>query len=149
MTITSKIPGRIRIRDQHLTRADRAEQVRTDLLAMNGVTEVTVGIRTGSLLIIYSTAHSCLQGIMELLTGLFGTAEESSDSSGCSFRAADLLAPGAPMRRNAVNLGMLASLLTSMVGIMVGLKKLHVAAGILFLAIFGVHVFERRRVMFA
>jgi heavy-metal-associated domain-containing protein len=149
MTVTSKIPGRIRIRDQRLTRADRAEQVRSDLLAMNGVTEVTVGIRTGSLLIIYSTALSSLQGIMEYLTGLFGVTEESDDSCECSFRAADLLAPGAPLRRNAVNYGMLASLLISMVGIMIGLKKLHYAAGVLFLGFFGIHIFERRRAMFA
>lgn len=149
MTITSNIPGRIRIRDQRMTRADRAEQLRTDLMAMNGVGDVTVNLRTGSLLIIYSTAQSCLEGIMDLLTGLFGAGEESGGSSGGSLRVAGLLVPGAPMRRRAVNLGMLASLLISMVGIMIGLKKLHYAAGILFLAIFGIHVFERRQAMFA
>lgn len=147
MTITSNIPGRIRIRDQRLTRVDQAEEIRNDLLAMNGVTEVTVGIRTGSLLIVYSAAS--LQGIMALLNGLFGAAEESSSSCDCSFRAVDFPALGAKMRKNAVNSGMLASLLISMIGIMVGLKKLHVAAGILFLGIFGIHIFERRRAMFA
>ena len=147
MIITSDIPGRIRIRDQRLTRVDQAEEIRNDLLAMNGVTEVTVGIRTGSLLIVYSAAS--LQGIMALLNGLFGAAEESSNSCDCSFRAVDFPALGAKMRKNAVNSGMLASLLISMIGIMVGLKKLHVAAGILFLGIFGIHIFERRRAMFA
>ena len=147
MIITSDIPGRIRIRDQRLTRVDQAEEIRNDLLAMNGVTEVTVGIRTGSLLIVYSAAS--LQGIMALLNGLFGAAEESSSSCDCSFRAVDFPALGAKMRKNAVNSGMLASLLISMIGIMVGLKKLHVAAGILFLGIFGIHIFERRRAMFA
>lgn len=149
MTITSNIPGRIRITDQRLTRADRAEQLRSELLAMNGVTEVTINVRTGSLLVVYSAAQSCLQGIMELITGMFGAAEESAGSCGCSFRAAEMLAPGAPMRRKAVNYGMLASLLASMVGIVVGLKKLHYAAGFIFLAFFGIHVFERRRAMFA
>jgi len=149
MTITSNIPGRIRIRDQRLTRVDQAEEIRNDLLAMNGVAEVTVAPRTGSLLIIYSAAHSSAQAIMALLTGLFGAAEESSSSCDCSFRAVDFPALGAKMRKNAVNSGMLASLLISMIGIMVGLKKLHVAAGILFLGIFGIHIFERRRAMFA
>lgn len=149
MTITSNIPGRMRVRDQSLTRADRAEQVRGGLLAMDGVTEVTVGVRTGSLLIVYSTTQTCLQGIMELLTGLFGAGEENGGSCGCSFRAADMLAPGAPMRKNAVNLGMLASLLISMVGVLIGLKKLHYAVGMLFLGFAGIHVFERRRALCA
>jgi len=150
MTITSDIPGRIRIRDQRLTRADKSEQVRNDLLAINGVTEVTVNHRTGSLLIVYSPAQSCLQGIMELLDGMFGAEEEKNISSrACSFRTAGMSAFGARMQKNAVNFGMLTALLTSMVGIMIGLKKLHYAAGVLFLGFFGIHIFERRRVMFA
>jgi hypothetical protein len=54
-----------------------------------------------------------------------------------------------PDKKTTVNLGMLASLVTSMLGILFDLKKLHVAAGILFLAFFGIHLFERRRAMFA
>lgn len=149
MTITSNIPGRIRVRDQRLTRAEVAEQIRTGLLAMNGVTEVTVGIRTGSLLVTYSTAQPCLQGIMEFFSAKLGEEVDNGSSCGCSLRIKNVLTSGAPLRRNAVNYGMLASLLTSMVGILVGLKKLHYAAGALFLAFFGIHLFERRRAMFA
>jgi len=149
MTIISTIPGRLRIRDQRLTRADRAEQVRNDLLAVNGVTEVTVGFRTGSLLIVYSIAHSCLPGIMELLTGAFGPEKENDGSCECSYRIANMMKPGAPSRRNALNLGMLSALLASMAGIAIGPKKLHYAAGVLFLAFSGIHLFEKRHAMFA
>lgn len=146
MTIVSNIPGRLRVRDQRLTGADKAKQVHDGLLALDGVTEVTVGLRTGSLLIVHSAAPSCVQGIMDLLTGMFGPEEENGyTAGGYPFRPSGLVKlPG-----NELNFGMLAALLASMAGITIGPKKLHYAAGVLFLALSAIHLFERRRAMFS
>ncbi len=48
MTILSNIPGRLRVHCPSLTRAAAGEQVRADLLAVNGVTGVTLNPRTGT-----------------------------------------------------------------------------------------------------
>jgi len=77
MIITSTIPGRIRIRDQRLTSTGQAEQIRTDLLTMHGVHDVTIASRTGSLLIIYTAATETMQQILAFLTTVFGNAEDS------------------------------------------------------------------------
>lgn len=152
MQIASCIDGRLRIRDQKLTQKGVAEAVCTVLTALPGISQVTFNARVGSLLIIYSAAVTKLQGIMESIAELLGEQEEPSTSRSCeraSSFVSGIRSLKLPERRAAVNLGMLASLVTSMLGIILGLKKLHVAAGILFLAFFGIHIFERRRAMFA
>lgn len=151
MIIASCVDGRIRLRDRQLTQKGVAEAVCEALSALPGVGRVTVNERIGSLLIIYSAAVIKFQGIMESISELLGDTNEPSDArSGEEAPLVSGMRPfGRYVRKSAVNMGMLASLLTSMIGIMLGLKKLHYAAGILFLAIFGIHIFERRRVMFA
>ena len=55
----------------------------------------------------------------------------------------------ARLKSKAVNYGMLATLVLSVLAAVVHLKKLHVLAGILFLGFFGAHFFERKQFMFA
>lgn len=151
MLIASCFDGRIRIRDQRLTQKGVADVACEVLSAIPGISQVTINGRTGSLLIIYSAAVAKLQDIMETITGLFGVEQESPKArfgKEIPF-VSGKQALGLSVRKAAVNMGMLASLLTSMIGILFGLKKLHVAAGILFLAFFGIHFFERRRTIFA
>ncbi len=143
MIITSTIPGRIRIRDQRLTSTGQAEQIRTDLLTMHGVHDVTIASRTGSLLIIYTAATETMQQILAFLTTVFGNAEDSHIPGAC--HCSKLFSPTARLHKNAVNLGMIISLLTSLIGIVLGAETLHIAAGVLFLATLSVHLFERRR----
>lgn len=153
MIIASHFDGRIRIRDQQLTNKGVAQAISDALSALPGVGQVTVNERVGSLLVIYSAAMTKLQSIMERISGLLGEAPQESMGAApfskencCVTGLRSLRLPG---KKAVVNLGMLATLVTSMLGIMFGLKKLHVAAGVLFLAIFGIHIFERRRAMFA
>lgn len=152
MQVASCIAGRLRIRDQQLTQKGVAEAVCAVLSALPGINQVTVNARVGSLLIIYSTAVTKLQEIMKSIADSLGELPQepsparSSERASCISGIRSLRLPG---KKAAVNLGMLAALVTSMLGIMFGLKKLHVAAGVLFLAFFGIHLFERRRAMFA
>lgn len=151
MLISSCIDGRIRIRDHRFTNSGVTKTVREVLAALPGISQVTVNERIGSVLIIYSAAVATLQGIMDTIGEVLGEEQQAPTlpsggpspvtSGTCTFRL--------PARKAAVNMGMLATLVTSMIGIMIGLKKLHVAAGVIFLAFFGIHFFERRRAMFA
>ena len=152
MLIASHFDGRIRIRDQQLTNKGVAQAMSEALSALPGVGQVTVNERVGSLLVIYSAAVTKLQSIMERISGLLG--EAPPEPTYAPTGKEDCCVPGLrslrlPGKKAAVNLGMLATLVTSMLGIIFGLKKLHVAAGILFLAVFGIHIFERRQAMFA
>lgn len=150
MQITSCIDGRIRIRDQQLTRMDVASAIDAKLSALTGVAQVSVNGKIGSLLVVYSATTITLKEIMETISTLLGETEQplretTDESITRSFR---IRLPTLPDKRSIVNRGMLASLVTSMVGIMIGLKKLHYAAGVAFLAFFGIHIFERRAAMF-
>lgn len=152
MLVASCIDGRIRIRDQQLTQKGVAEAVCETLSALPGIGLVTVNERVGSLLVIYSAAVTRLQNILESITGLLGDEEETTPSARSGEQApsvSGIRSLGLSGRKSAVNLGMLASLVTSMLGIMFGLKKLHYAAGMIFLALFGIHFFKRRRAVFA
>ena len=152
MQIASCIDGRIRIRDNQLTKKDVAEAVCEALSALPGISQVTVNERVGSLLVIYSAAVTKLQSIMESITGLLGDEEETTPSARSGKQApliSGIRSLGLSGRKSAVNLGMLASLVTSMLGILFGLKKLHYAAGMIFLALFGIHFFKRRHAVFA
>ena len=151
MQITSCIDGRIRIRDQRLTSTDVASAIDAKLSALPGVAQVSVNGKIGSLLVVYSATAVTLKKIMETISTLLGETEQPlREPTGERItRSLRIRLPTLPDRRSIVNMGMLASLVTSMVGIMVGLKKLHYAAGVVFLAFFGIHIFERRAAMFA
>ena len=151
MQIASSIDGRVRIRDQQLTRTDVASAIEAKLSALPGVAQVSVNGKIGSLLVVYSAAAVTLKEIMKTISTLLGETElplreTRNERAESVFRIRPLTLPG---KRSIVNMGMLASLVTSMVGIMIGLKKLHYAAGVVFLAFFGIHIFERRAAMFA
>lgn len=152
MLVASCIDGRIRIRDPQLTQKGVADVVCEALSALPGISQVTVNERVGSLLVIYSAAVTRFQSIMESIAALLGDEEEATPFARSGEQApfvSGLRSLGPAGRRSAVNLGMLASLVTSMLGIMFGLKKLHYAAGVIFLALFGIHFFKRRRAVFA
>jgi cation transport ATPase len=155
MQIASCINGRIRFRDQKLTNKNVAETVCERLTALPGVSSISVNNKTGSLLVIYSTAVAGLQKIMDAVTGLLGAVEEYIGERRSAERRYEErrsgisnILPGLPARKAIVNYGMLTSLLVSMFGILVG-KKLHVAAGVLFLAVLRVHLADKRKTVLA
>jgi hypothetical protein len=151
MVIASSIEGRLRIRDEGLTKEEMAHAVRDTLLAIPGVDEVTVNRRVGSLLIVYGKAVSGVERILTALADLFGLnaspAKEFEDTTP-ALRLPRISLDRKISRRAVVNLGMLSSLLVSMVGVLLDATGLHVAAGVIFLVLFGIHVFERRKSLF-
>lgn len=152
MDVTSHIAGRLRIRDEGLKKEALLSQVTEALLAAPGVTNVEANPRVGSLLILYSAAVTGMEKIQQILSGFLGAAQSAVRA--CSVGTARILgklptALSPRVKRIAVNVGMLASLVVSLAAAMLGLKKLHILAGVIYLAIFGTHLFERRRFLFA
>jgi hypothetical protein len=157
MVIASCIDGRLRVRDELLRNTAAADAVRRVLLALPGVREVSANPRAGSLLIIYQQAQTTLRKITDLLSrylqpersapaslpGRSPTERRSHDRrTGPPTRRSELLPR---IRRQAVNLGMLAALLVSMAGAALGAKMLHIAAGVVFLGVLAIHLFDKRR----
>jgi hypothetical protein len=160
MVIASCIDGRLRIRDELLRSAAAADAVRRTLLAAPGIREVSANPRAGSLLILYQQAQTTLRKITDLLSRYL--LPEKSAPTSMPERAAlerrsserrtlptrrSALVPR--VRRQAVNLGMLAALLVSMAGAVLDAKTLHIVAGLVFLGIFAIHLFDKRRSLLA
>lgn len=151
MLIASYFEGRARIRDEKLKSESLISEVREKLLEMPGVSEVEANSRTGSLLVLYSAAEAGFDGIIELISEMIGSyVEPETTKSGttekrseCCGRISLTIPPG--IRKAAVNIGMLASISFSLVAIIFHLKKLHVLTGIIFVALMGDHVLERRQ----
>jgi len=174
MVVASLVDGRVRIRDEGLKREELVTRVSEALLATPGVSGVEANPRVGSLLVLFSAALTAVEKILKTVSDLVGSSEEMRDSAepaqnpgklpfaerassaiprvrkkllSLVGRASLAIPPGA--KRNLVNIGMLASLALSLAAAVFGMKKLHILAGIIFVALFGDHFYQKRDVMFA
>jgi len=149
MEITSCIDGRIRLRDEELTQPSLAEAVQAKLYALPEIRTVRINRRTGSLLIIFDRIRTTLRKILSALAGFFGLpAAKGSSGSDSSCASAPAHARPYFTGRRAVNLGMLASLIVSIGGAIAGTEGLHIAVGVLFVALVGVHISGKLRPLF-
>lgn len=155
MVIASQFEGRVRIRDEELKQEPVLSRVREALLTMPGVDGVEANQRVGSLLVLYNAAVATLERITKTIADLIGAEEagiaaESGKTSARppAFGKISLAIPPA-VKRKVINIGMLASLALSLFAAILDLKKLHILAGIVFVALFGDHLFERRQMIFA
>jgi cation transport ATPase len=162
MVVASMLDGRVRIRDEGLKREPLASRVKEELLATPGVSSVEANTRVGSLLVLYSAALTAAEKILKTVAQLLGSEAETSaseqpaqgeQSSGSWKLPLPWRTPHAERsvlkRRVLNNIGMLASLTFSLVAAIFHLKKLHILTGIIFLALFGDHFYQRRARMFA
>jgi len=157
MVVASLLDGRVRIRDEGLKREPLITRVREALLATPGVSAVDANPRVGSLLVLYSAALTAVEKILKMVSDLLGSGEEvrggaepAQSSAVRSFiRRASPGEPSVLKRRTLNNIGMLASLVLSLAAAILGFKKLHILTGIVFVALFGRHFYERRAQMFA
>ena len=154
MTITSCIDGRIRVRDGLLRNSTVAGSLSRLLLETPGVREVSANPRAGSLLILFQQARTTLGEITALLARFL--PEEASTSPSSAPAPAAKARTGRPrrattaaVRRQAVNLGMLAALLASLAGAALGAKALHIIAGLVFVGFFGLHFLDKKHFIFS
>ncbi|HBG06145.1 MAG: hypothetical protein A2075_02485 [Geobacteraceae bacterium GWC2_58_44] len=157
MVVASLVDGRVRIRDEKLKREPVLARIKEELMAAPGVTGVEANPRVGSLLVIYSAALTAVEKILKTVSELLGSGVEVSGSAepARSFvkmpfiRRESFAVPSVLKARVLNNIGMLASLVLSIGLGIFGLKKLHILTGIVFVALFGKHFYERRAQMFA
>lgn len=151
-TITSYIPGRIRVQDNRLTNASKAGQTSSMLQMLPGVTKVSVNQHTASLLVQYDPAS----GVEELLRTQLGLPQagrnvkpvQKRHSSG-KKQTARLSANDIPFTyRQFLNYGMMATFAVSGIGIALHYRKLHALAGFLFFGLSGLHMYNKRRTLF-
>jgi hypothetical protein len=127
--IVSSTPGRVRVRHPSLRSRSRAQQARETLLALPGVQSAAGDARVGSLLVTYDPAQTS-EAVVFAALGLGSMPEHTTDSR---------VWPRIPVG----TAGMATSLVMSLGAAAVKIKWLHVAAGVVFVALVGVHVFGR------
>jgi hypothetical protein len=127
--IVSSTPGRVRVRHPALRSQSRADQARDALLAIAGVQSVAGDARVGSLLVSYDPAHTSEATVVAALQ--------------LGELPARVAEPRAWPRIPSGTAGMAVSLSVSLGAAAAKLKWLHVAAGVVFVALVGVHVFGR------
>lgn len=156
MIVASLLNGRVRVRDEALKRGALAALVTDALMDTPGVASAEVNPRVGSLLVLYDAALVAVERILEAVSELVGSsppaegpAQAVSGPGGVPFVRRMSLSLPAAVKKRVVNIGMLASLLLSVAAAILDFKKLHVLAGILFLALFGDHLYMRKEHMFA
>lgn len=151
-TITSFIPGRIRVQDSRLTNASEAGQTSGMLQMLPGVRKVSVNQRTASLLVQYDPAS----GIEELLRNSLGLPQAAKNvkprqkrPSSPKKQVARLSTNTIPVTyRQFLNYGMMLTFAASGIGIALHYRRLHAAAGFLFFGLSGLHMYNKRRTLF-
>ncbi|MBZ0157820.1 MAG: hypothetical protein K8I29_16615 [Alphaproteobacteria bacterium] len=140
--VTSYVEGRVRVRDKALNRSSTITALKESLLKYKGIIKVTENRRVGSLLVIYDRAVTGIRKIMAIIAGYLNT------SGTLNKVTASIKRSGKAFRR-AINIGMLSALLASIVAAIVGSKGMHVIAGTGFLALFAMHFYRHKEMVFA
>jgi hypothetical protein len=174
MEVSSHFEGRVRVRDAGLKQEPLLAKAREALLALPGVSEVEANPRVGSLLVLYSAAVTAAGKILRVLSEILGIEEpaesavpleEAAGRAGATLgrtlgstlaKTLGKIVPRVPFavpallkKRIVNNIGMLVSLGLSLGAAALYFKKIHILAGIVFVGFFGIHLFERRKMVFA
>jgi hypothetical protein len=140
--IASMTQGRLRLRSGALKVEEIAREARERLLDLKGVVEVQVNQRVGSLLVFYDKARIGAEALLRRAAELLHVDLER-------LRAGVARADKAlrtPQARRAVKAGMAGALILA-VGALAVSGKAHAGAGVLFLALGGVHMVQNRRTL--
>ncbi|WP_051292827.1 heavy-metal-associated domain-containing protein [Citrifermentans bremense] len=159
MVVASLLNGRVRVRDEGLKKQPLLSRVTEALIATPGVTSAEANTRVGSLLVFYDAALAAAEQILKRISELLDSPQEAPPSAEAEaggatsrhfpFSRGMSLSILPALRRRVVNYGMLAALALSVGAAIIHFKKLHVLTGIVFLALFGDHLYQRRGQMFA
>jgi hypothetical protein len=147
MVIASHIEGRIRIRDTRLRQPELLAELRQELLQIPDIKKVSWNSKVGSLLILYRKARHALKEITNFLARFLGSiALPAAMTDRPTPRATAPSRRPIVTRRRVVNIGMLATLLLSLL-VMAGSKQLHILAGLHFLGFLAIHLFQKRHTL--
>jgi hypothetical protein len=143
---TNGFEGRIRVRDEALKAPALVEAVREAVLALPGVQAVTDNRRIGSLLIVYDAAATNGVVVRHVL-GRFLPEEERRGAAKAGILPGRSCLSALPDRRRMLGTGLAASFLLTAAGAGLHLKALHTVAGIVFSALAGIHLYDKRQAL--
>jgi hypothetical protein len=147
MVIASHIEGRIRIRDSRLRQPELLTELRQELLQRSDIREVSWNSKVGSLLILYRKARHALKEITNFLARFLGLSDSPAKKTDRpTVRTTSPSRRPLVTRRRVINIGMLATLLMSLL-VMTGSKQLHILAGLHFLGFLAIHLFQKRHTL--
>lgn len=150
MIISCSFAGRLRVRDKRLKNPQKIEEIRGSLAPFGEICEMEFNAEVGSLLVLYNPSPGVGDEITAALERLL-PSEGVEAAPGCSVALPEWFPfPSVALdQRKLVKSGMLASLLSSLIGVVLGKEKLHVISGLLFLGFLTAHLSSKRRFLFS
>lgn len=130
--IVSLVDGRVRIRDEAFKTHSVTSSLKSRLTSAKGVEGVTANPRAGSILIIYDSAATSIQNIIDAVKGYINISATKKPLDKRKVKSVSI--------RRIINIGMFASLFMSLVGMATGFMKLHLIAGLMFVGFLGIHL---------
>jgi copper chaperone CopZ len=136
------VPGRIRFRNEALKVAEFAYAVRDSLLEVKGVAQVQINRRIGSILVLFDRTKVTAEGILTRIAESLGIDVEKVKNGASDVKKALTSREG----RRYVKRGMLVSLATAL-GVLVVSERAHVAAGVVFVHLLALHLYQNKRTL--
>lgn len=136
------IQGRIRFRNEALKVAEFGYAVRDALLEIKGVVQVQVNKRIGSILILFDKAKVSADSILTKLAEALGVDMSKVKENAAKVKKSFIGIKG----RRYVKRGLLASIAAAL-GIVYFSEKWHVAAGVVFVHLLALHLYQNKKTL--
>ena len=147
MKILSTLPGRLRVSHPKLKRSRTMADITHCIEQLDGITKVEGQTITGSILIHYDNTVLQELDLMQEVFGDFRNSFKGSDASATKKKGFRLHKSN-KLWRTSLHGGMVGSLAICTYTGFKGPKKLHVKAGLAFLAVTAEHMRINRRLLF-
>lgn len=138
--IASFIDGRVRVRSKALKEAPVMQSMQEAVAAQDGILEVTVNLKTGSLLVRYDPKRISREQL-----AMAASILEEHEREGLDAASRNICAPGGKKRFRQRENALLGGLyLLTLLGGLTG-TRVHVVSGALLTLLVGKHLYDRRR----
>jgi copper chaperone CopZ len=142
MNAAATTEGRIRFRNEALKVAEFGYAIRDSLLEAKGVMQVQVNKRVGSILILFDKTKISAEKILNKIAEAIGVDMTKVKAGVNNMNKALTGRKG----RRYVKRGLMATITTA-IGVVYFSEKLHVVAGIGFLTLLAMHVYQNKRTL--
>ncbi len=134
--------GRIRFRNEALKVAEFAYTIRDSLLEVKGVVQVQVNKRIGSILILFDKTKVSAENILNKVADTLGVDMTKVKTSAKDVQKALTSRKG----RKYVKRGLITAIAAAL-GVVYFSEKWHVVAGVAFVHLLGLHLYQNKRTL--
>ncbi|QJB56964.1 HMA2 domain-containing protein [Pseudodesulfovibrio sp. zrk46] len=142
MTTEAVIQGRIRFRNEALKVAEFGYAVRDSLLELKGVVQVQVNKRIGSILILFDKTKVSTESILKKIAEALGVDMNKVKTNVSNMQKAMT----GKKARTYVKRGLLTSIAAAL-GVVYFSEKWHVVAGVAFVHLLALHLYQNKRTL--